>query len=500
MSKAKKHYPFVSVCTPTFNRRPFIPTMLACFKNQDYPKDRMEWIIVDDGTDNIGDLIREAKIPQIKYFRLEKKISLGEKRNYMHQQSKGSIIVYMDDDDYYPPERVSHAVERLTGSPDALCAGSSEMYIYFKHIKQMYQTGPYGPNHATAGTFAFKVELLKQTQYENHAALAEEKAFLKNYTIPFVQLDPMKSILVFSHEHNTFDKRKMLENPHPDVFKPSNKTVDMFIKTKKEEHIKNFFLKDIDALLAKYDPGLPIMKPDVLKQIKEIDEQRAKMMEEQSKHGPIMLQRDGKEPVVLSSQEVIGIIEQQQRQLQEMGEHIQRLEMNKPGAWPPQSPFAQSPFTQNQNQSPFTQPQNQNQSPFTQPPQSPFTQTQNQNQSPFTQTQNQNQSPFTQTQNQSPFTQNQNQNQSPFAQNQNQSPFTQNQSTPSQYSDIVMAEQRISELEKQNIELNVKYSQNFNELQKYKRMAETQKITINNLQTEKAELLLTQKKHVSFMN
>jgi hypothetical protein len=212
-----------------------------------------------------------------------------------------------------------------------------------------------------------------------------------------------------------------------------------------------------------------------------------------------MLQRDGKEPVVLSSQEVIGIIEQQQRQIQEMGQHIQRLEMNKPGAWPPQSPFAQSPFTQNQNQSPFTQPQNQNQSPFAQPPQSPFTQTQNQNQSPFTQTQNQNQSPFTQPP-QSPFTQNQTQNQSPFTQNQNQSPVAQNQSTPSQYSDIVMAEQRISELEKQNIELNVKYSQNFNELQKYKRMAETQKITINNLQTEKAELLLTQKKHVTFMN
>jgi len=454
-TKTKKYYPLVSVCTPTFNRRPFIPIMLSCFRNQDYPKDRMEWIIVDDGTDNIGDLIREAKIPQIKYFRLEKKMSLGEKRNYMHQQSKGSIIVYMDDDDYYPPERVSHAVERLLGSPDALCAGSSEMYIYFKHIKQMYQTGPYGPNHATAGTFAFKVELLKQTQYENHAALAEEKAFLKNYTIPFVQLDPMKSILVFSHEHNTFDKRKMLENPHPDVFKPSPKTVDMFIRTKKEEHIKNFFLKDIDALLAKYDPGLPIMKPDVLKQIKEIDEQRAKMMEEQSKHGPIMLQREGQQPVVLSSQEVIGIIEQQQRQIQEMGEHIQRLEMNKPSTWPPQSPFAQ---TQNQNQSPFTQPP---QSPFAQPPQSPFAQPP----------------------------------QSPFAQPP-QSPFA--QPPQSQLTDIAMAEQRISELEKQNIELNIKFSQNFNELQRYKRMTETQKITINNLQTEKAELLLTQKKHVTF--
>ena len=34
-----KFYPFVSVCTPTFNRRPFIPTMFECFKNQDYPYD-----------------------------------------------------------------------------------------------------------------------------------------------------------------------------------------------------------------------------------------------------------------------------------------------------------------------------------------------------------------------------------------------------------------------------------------------------------------------------
>ena len=33
--------PFVSVCTPTFNRRPFIPAMLEIFRQQDYPKDKM---------------------------------------------------------------------------------------------------------------------------------------------------------------------------------------------------------------------------------------------------------------------------------------------------------------------------------------------------------------------------------------------------------------------------------------------------------------------------
>lgn len=190
----KNFIPMVSVCTPTFNRRPFIQTMFECFRNQTYPKNRIEWIIVDDGTDKIRDLIEKADIPQIRYFEVKERMNLGAKRNYMHSFVKGNFVVYMDDDDYYPPDRISHAVETLQANPNALCAGSSEIYIYFKHVQKMIQCGPYGPNHATAGTFAFRAELLNITRYEDHAALAEERAFLKDYTIPFVQLDPMKSI------------------------------------------------------------------------------------------------------------------------------------------------------------------------------------------------------------------------------------------------------------------------------------------------------------------
>jgi hypothetical protein len=324
----KSPLPMVSVCTPTFNRRPFIPIMFECFRNQDYPKNRIEWIIVDDGTDKIKDLIETSNIPNIRYFQIEKKMSLGEKRNYMHKHVKGDIIVYMDDDDYYPPDRISHSVERLESNKKALCAGSSEIYIYFKHIQKMIQCGPYGPNHATAGTFAFRKELLKITRYEDHAAVAEERAFLKDYTIPFVQLDPMKSILVFSHEHNTFDKRKMLDNPHPDYFKESPKTVDMFINKPFEEKIKNFFMKDINALLDEYEPGQPKMKPDVLKQIKQIEEEREQMIQEEMKkmnNQPITLQRPGEPPVQLTNVEIVNIINNQQEQLKQLHPIVDKL-------------------------------------------------------------------------------------------------------------------------------------------------------------------------------
>ena len=314
ISNNKKDQPFVSICTPTFNRRPFIEYTIKCFNHQTYPKDRMEWIIIDDGTDPIEDLVKD--IPQVKYYKYDTKMTLGKKRNIMHEKSCGEIIVYMDDDDYYPPERVSHAVNMLLTHPNALCAGASEIYIYFKHINKMYQFGPYGPNHATAGTFAFKRELLKNHKYNNEASLAEEKEFLKNYTVPFVQLEPKKTILVFSHRHNTFDKKKLLENGDNPMQKQSDKTVDYFIK---DEEFKNFYMNTIERLLVDYEPGEPKMKPDVLVQIKEIEKKREEHMKnmQSMSTGQISINKDGNN-IPLNNEQIVSILHKQQEQLKEL--------------------------------------------------------------------------------------------------------------------------------------------------------------------------------------
>ena len=324
--------PFVSICTPTFNRRPFFESTIKCYLHQDYPRDLIEWIIIDDGTDKIEDLVKD--VPGVKYFKYDEKMSLGKKRNLMHEKSKGDIIVYMDDDDYYPPRRVSHAVEMLQENKKALCAGASEIYIWFKHIQKMYQFGPYGPNHATAGTFAFKRELLNQTSYDDTAALAEEKHFLKNYTIPFVQLNPKHTILVFSHIQNTFDKKKLLANPHPKFVKVSDKTVDYFIK---ETGLKEFYMETIEDLLEKYEPGLPKYKPDVLKQTAEIEEKRKKEAEEMRKNGggQIMLQQANGDSIALNNNQIVNILKQQQDKLKNHQEIIDTMkqELDKRGAY-----------------------------------------------------------------------------------------------------------------------------------------------------------------------
>ena len=68
----------------------------------------------------------------------------------------------------------------------------------------------------------------------------KEKQFLKNYTIPFIQLNPMKSILVFAHNDNTFDKRKLLENPHPKFVRSTKLLPKNFIKDKK---MREFYMQ-----------------------------------------------------------------------------------------------------------------------------------------------------------------------------------------------------------------------------------------------------------------
>jgi len=330
--------PFVSICTPTFNRRPFYEMTIQCFNHQTYPKNRMEWIIIDDGTDKIEDLVKD--IPQVKYFKYNEKMNLGKKRNLMHEKAKGEFIVYMDDDDYYPPERVAHAVETLQKNPQAMVAGSSEIYIYFKHINKMYQFGPYGPNHATAATFAFRREFLKHSNYENDAALAEERHFLKNYTVPFVQMDSLKTILVFSHIHNSFDKKKLLEQQgsnNPFV-KETTKTVEDFVK---EPEIIDFFLNKIDVLLDKYEPGRPENKPEVLKQIQEIMEKQKKVQEE------------------CNTQQVVPITPEIIKQLQDQGispELIKQFQTQ--GFVPINGPPQQNPQIMQQYEARFMEQQN----------------------------------------------------------------------------------------------------------------------------------------------
>lgn len=226
--------PFVSVLTPTYNRKEFVKSMVACYKAQTYSHDRMEWIVLDDGTDSMEtDFLAETKgLPNIRYIREPTKQTIGAKRNRLHREARGEIFISWDDDDYYCPERVAYAVKRLTASPGYQLAGSSLLYLYFKEKKKIISIGPYHERHATNGTFAIKAEYAKTHMYDESVLFAEEKSFLENYKHPMIQLDPFKVMLVMCHSENTFNKNKLLDEPNP-LVKQTNLKLKDFIKDSK---------------------------------------------------------------------------------------------------------------------------------------------------------------------------------------------------------------------------------------------------------------------------
>ena len=213
MSAQPEELPFVSVAMPTYNRRRFLPTAIACYESQTYPKHLMEWVIIDDGDDNVGDVFAALTLPNVRYIRTETRMLIGAKRNMLHRESRGAIIISMDDDDYYPPERVAHVVERFAAFPDIDVAGCSTLYMYFSHVQLIYRMGPFSPRHATNGTMAVRRAFALSHFYDESVSFGEEESFLNHFSFPVIQLSPLKVMLVMSHSSNTFDKLMLRDNP-----------------------------------------------------------------------------------------------------------------------------------------------------------------------------------------------------------------------------------------------------------------------------------------------
>ena len=124
---------------PTYNRRRFVPQAIRYFLRQDYePK---ELIIVDDGSDPVGDLAPADG--RVRYVRLSQKTSIGAKRNHACEQARGEFILHWDDDDWHAPHRLSLQVEELLRRDADVC-GISRIYFFdlTRHTAWQYAYPP----------------------------------------------------------------------------------------------------------------------------------------------------------------------------------------------------------------------------------------------------------------------------------------------------------------------------------------------------------------------
>lgn len=209
----------VSVLTPTTrDRYDYLELLAECVRGQEYPV--KEWIIVSGDVSWSREQFRvsmervQEKVPNISvvsYY--ADKSAIGHLRNVTNELASQDICVCMDDDDYYPPTRVKHAVKVLESSP-YLVAGCPNHYMYDDDLKTVFQFQTIHKNHAVNNTLAYKKEYANRARYDASKEFAEETDFLNKFRIPLGQLDAKQTVVQMIHSRNTFNKRKLIFDSH----------------------------------------------------------------------------------------------------------------------------------------------------------------------------------------------------------------------------------------------------------------------------------------------
>tara|TARA_B100001093_G_scaffold184123_2_gene176752 strand:+ start:70 stop:1818 length:1749 start_codon:yes stop_codon:yes gene_type:complete len=209
----------VSLVTPTrLDRILFLKLLCKCIKSQDY-KNIKEWIIIGGDENNqplkykIDELYKQYKnLPRLVWVDPGKKLPIGALRNRGNDVVSGNIVVCMDDDDYYPPQRVSHVVTMFLMYKDKNVAGCTKHFMYDVDSDLFLQWSGFGPNHATNNTLAYRATYIKNNRYDDLKTFAEEPTFLKTFAEPMIQLNPEKTVVQIAHTGNTFSKREQISN------------------------------------------------------------------------------------------------------------------------------------------------------------------------------------------------------------------------------------------------------------------------------------------------
>lgn len=156
--------PLVTCIMPTYNRRSFVPQAIRCFLRQDYPN--LELLVVDDGTDSVADCVPASE--RIRYLRLNQKMTIGAKRNLAVEKARGEFIVHWDDDDWYPPSRVSTQIAALLERGADIC-GSSRVSFYNATTDQAweYRYAASGAAWVAGATLAYRRSFWQRNKFPN---------------------------------------------------------------------------------------------------------------------------------------------------------------------------------------------------------------------------------------------------------------------------------------------------------------------------------------------
>ncbi len=136
MNSVNMEQPEVSIVITAYNEEKDIPNLLNSLMKINYPKNKLEIIVVDDGsTDNTRKILMKYK--NIKTIKGPHK-GMGNARNLGWRNSKGNIIIFIDADMVLHKNYVKEIVKKFQEDEDIdSVEGNEKLYNKSKFIAEM---------------------------------------------------------------------------------------------------------------------------------------------------------------------------------------------------------------------------------------------------------------------------------------------------------------------------------------------------------------------------
>ncbi|MEM2614500.1 MAG: glycosyltransferase family 2 protein [Nitrososphaerota archaeon] len=154
--------PLVSVIIPTHNRKEKLIRLINSILESNYPKDRLEIIVVDDAsTDGTYNAVK-MKFQQVKIIRNERELLPTASRNIGIKNSHGGYLFFIDDDNVVKNDTITHLIDAMESNRKLGLCGP--VTVYYSDPFRIW----------CAGAF-LKKPLYYMVHYKVNSALSELK-------------------------------------------------------------------------------------------------------------------------------------------------------------------------------------------------------------------------------------------------------------------------------------------------------------------------------------
>jgi hypothetical protein len=187
----------VSVVIPTHNRREKLNRLLRTILQSDYPKDKLEIIVVDDAsTDGTYKAVKK-EFPEVEIFRNKNKKLVSACRNMGIKNSKGEFIFLVDDDNIIDKLCISEIIRAMNNENQIGIAAPIMFYLEkpknvwcagIRHNMQNSRTTYLGNGQTNRGQFkkivdsdSFPNAFIIRSEIVKSGVLFDEKVFLWMY-------------------------------------------------------------------------------------------------------------------------------------------------------------------------------------------------------------------------------------------------------------------------------------------------------------------------------